>query len=163
MDHVGYEIQRCADAADTLLRLRLTSASGGPLLGSVHDSHVESMAIHARNAREFLLDKQADENATDLYRSDFTGDGSDWAPSTQASIDAAERLQELRFDTNTQVSHLTWDRVDRPKRAWRYTEIASDVTTIAAEWAASLRDELYAAVRPAIAQAEAIVASWPKE
>ncbi len=126
--HLTYEINMLLWTASMLIPLRGLSDLT-PIPRIIHDSLLESFAIHARNLVDFLYiraDRKRQDKATDVIVQDYIAAET----LSDALPDIAPVLSIVNQKANKQVAHLTQDRInyERAGKGWDVVGTAIDIT-----------------------------------
>jgi len=126
--HMKYEIDMLIWTASILIPLRGLSDLA-PIPRIVHDSLLNSFAIHARNLVDFLYirdDRERHDRATDVIVQDYV----DAETLSDALPDITPALSMVNQKANKQVAHLTLERIDyeREGKGWNIGQIVEDLT-----------------------------------
>lgn len=152
-EHIGYELGMCMAAFEMLSHHSLGS---DPVR---HNALLEAGIVHARALVEFFTRKG---HANDILREQFAPG---WTPTPPDAVDHFDAALWDRM--NREVGHLSWDRVDKPKRDWPAEQIARDIIAIAKSWNSHLgltSPDFAAEFTPHVVAAEGAVnrTRWPQ-
>lgn len=96
---------------------------------------LEVFTLHFRNLYDFLYDRKPKPDS--VISSEFFPDPMIWR-NKRRQIKSMKSLDGARKRTNTEVSHLSWDRLDvtEEKKDWRFEEIFNSLNQILIEFIA---------------------------
>lgn len=110
-EHVCYEIWMMHHLGHAL-------ATGLTGEGPIHNSFVNSFAIHVRNLVEFLYESKAEAKSDAILAEDYFSAPDDW---TSIRLSLPVTLKNAKIRCEKQVAHLTYTR--EKKESWNFVQI----------------------------------------